>query len=177
MRRLMLFLVIAPIAVMTVPAAAQTVVEPVACEAPPAGTTVIGPSHSVMPKVAAPMPPERPPPAAIAAPGGHTDVKYQLDLSPATAANVASVSAVLDWKIPINDWDLRLMDGAGAVISSSARRQRATPPAPATEWVWQTSMKHCSLFTVRVYNFLAIGSPEIEQIDPLRLEVETGIRR
>lgn len=172
MRRLMLFLVMAPLVVLTVPATAQTPEELVTCPAPPAGTTVVGPSYSNMPVIASPTSMD-----SIGAPG-IVDLKFQLDLSPATAANKASVGAVMDWRLRISDWDLALLDGQGGNIATiPANGEHFQPQAPPVEWLFQPKLGHCSLFTVRVINFQALGGPAADAVDPLRLEIETGIKR
>jgi len=161
MRRLMLvaalgLVVMAPTGVR---AAADDLV---VCDAPPAGTTVIGPNHSSTPAFNAPdsfLPTKQ-----------FTDLRYQLDLYPATATNKASVASSLSWEIPVNDWNLSLRDPAGSTLDSSARVQPRDPVGEAVD----ATLKHCSLFTIRVLNHQAAGGALSEAADPLRLTVTTG---
>lgn len=177
MRRLMLFLVMAPVVVLTVPATAQTPEELVTCPAPPEGTTVVGANHSAMPAIASPVTPN----------GGSVTLNYQLDLSPATAASKASVGAYLQWTIPFSNWNLYLVDGAGATLVASDRFQpvhpfpgsQSNPPRPSSPYenVFRLNVAHCSLFGVKITNSSALAGPVIDAIDPLRLEIETGLKR
>jgi hypothetical protein len=171
MRRLILFLVMAPIAVLTIPASAQA--EPVACPAPPEGTTVVGPNYSAMPKVESPLPDES------------ATFKYQLDLSPATAANKASVGAYLEWEIPTSDFDLFLRDANANNLATPSERGQPGIQGSGTgtrlsspyENVFALSVKHCMVFQVEVYNFAAPFGPGVDGIDPLQLQITTGARR
>lgn len=172
MRRLIPLLVMAPLALATVPATAQTPL--VTCDAPPAGVTVVGPNVTASPKIASP------------APGETVTLKYQLDLSPATAANVASVGGYLQWELRTSDWDLYLLNADGGTLAASERGQplhpvgsTSQPPRPSDPYenVFRFSVAHCSIFQVQVSNFAAPFGAEADSIDPLQLKVETGGRR
>ncbi len=173
MRRLILVVVMAPLALATLPATAQTELK--TCDAPPAGTTVVGPNYSALPKVASP-----------AAPNGTAVLKYQLDLSPATAEAVASVGAYLEWELRMSDWNLALLNAEGNALVTSNRPQpfanlgsTSTPPRPSDPYenVFRLRMEHCSIFQVRITNAAAPWGEQIDMIDPLQLKVETGARR
>jgi hypothetical protein len=161
MRRLILvplvLLVLAPTGLQAV-SAAQLLV----CDAPPAGTTVVGPNRNLTPAFNAPDSffPSR----------QFTDLKFQLNLYPATASNKATVNSTLGWRIVANNWDLILKDAGGTNLSSSLATQ---PEAPASEAVG-TTLKHCSKFTIRVLNYQAVGGAASEAADPLQLTLQTG---
>jgi hypothetical protein len=134
----------------------------VVCDPPPAGTAVIGPNHSSSPSFDAPdsfFPTKQ-----------FTDLRYQLDLYPATAANKASVSASLNWQIVLNDWNLSLRNAVGTTLDSSSGVQPRDPVGEAVD----ATLKHCSLFTIRVLNHQAVGGVASDSLDPLRLTLETG---
>ena len=161
MRRLILalplvLLVMAPTGVQ---AAAEDLV---VCDAPPEGYTKIGPGASVTPDVASPQ---------FAPSATFTDVNYQLDLYPAKATNKANVTSTLAWQLSANDWDLLFFDGNGDELGRSEGLQPLDPP---TEFVGASNLLHCSLFTVRVLNFNAVGGPAVDAVDPLQLTVTTG---
>ena len=161
MRRLILvplvLLVLAPTGLQSVSAASLLV-----CDAPPAGTTVVGPNQNRTPVFNAPDSffPSR----------QFTDLKFQLNLYPATATNKATVNSTLAWKVMANNWDLILKDANGNDLSSSLATQ---PGSPATEAVGVT-LKHCSRFTIRVLNYQAVGGAASEAADPLQLTLKTG---
>lgn len=169
MRRLMLFLVMAPLALATVPATAQT--QTVTCPEPPAGATVVGPNYAAMPEIETPLP------------TGSVTLKYQLDLSPATAENKASVGAYLEWEVPTSDFDLYLLNADGGTLVASERGQpvtgsgAGTRPSSPYENVFRMNMAHCTVFQVEVANFAAPAGPAADALDPLQLEVEIGATR
>lgn len=165
MRRLILVL---PLALLVMAPGAVRAAEGdlVVCDEPPEGTTVVGPNESITPAVASP--------AYDVFEYTWTDVSYQLDLYPATAANKATVSSTLAWTLDVNDWDLHLLDADGVEIALSEGAQLGPVGDPPTESV-QATLKHCSLFTVRVFNYSALISGEAaDELDPLQVGVATG---
>ncbi|MGH2692727.1 MAG: hypothetical protein ACRDHM_09520 [Actinomycetota bacterium] len=161
MRRLILVLPLA-LLVMAPTAVRAAAGDLVVCDAPPEGTTVIGPNHSSTPSFATPQGffPSR----------EYTDLTFQLDLYPATATNKATLSSTLNWTVDVNDWDLFLLDANGEEIGASEGFQIGPAGDPPTESV-SSSFLHCSLFTIRVLNFQAVP---LDDIDPLQLGVTTG---
>jgi hypothetical protein len=131
----------------------------VVCDAPPEGTTVIGPNHSSTPEVASPQSFD-----------DVTDLNYQLDLYPAKATNKATISSSIGWQISANDFDLFLLDADGEEITKSEGVQ---PLDPNLESVGGTLL-HCSLFTIRVLNYQAIGGGVVDMVDPFQTTLTTG---
>lgn len=164
MRRLVLIPALALVALAPSAAHAQTSSdELVVCDAPPEGTTVIGPNEIKTPTVASPSyDPEV---------YKYTHVLFQLDLYPATADDTATVGSTLDWEIDINDWDLFLFDTEeGEELASSVKEQFGPLESPPGESL-SIDLAHCSLFTVSVANYQAVP---LDDVDPLELSVTTG---
>jgi hypothetical protein len=137
----------------------------VVCDTPPEGTIVVGANASLTPPVASPL--------YDLIEYTWTDLNYQLDLYPATATNRATVASTLNWTLDVNDWDLHLIDGDGMELKSEGA-QLGPVGDPPTEYV-QTTLKHCSLFTIRVYNYSAPISGEAgDELDPLQLGITSG---
>ena len=157
MRRFLFVMVMSSLMLATAPAVAETA-EPVVCDDPPQGTTVVGPNHSSTITV--------PSPARVPAQGS-TDRKFQLDLSPAGAENTATVSSRLSWEITTNDWDLFLFNPSRKQLAASQGYQPIAEPGEALS----ATLQHCSLFILSVFNYNAVPA---DAVDPLRLTVTTG---
>jgi hypothetical protein len=141
----------------------------VVCDAPPAGTTVLKANET---QNSEPASPELDP-VALAELGysnTSTDLKFQLDLYPATATSKANVSSTLNWELDANDWDLFLLDNAGNELAGSENFQFGPLEDPPTEAV-AAKLTHCSLFTISVFNYQAVAADEL---DPLQLQVRAG---
>jgi hypothetical protein len=158
---------------LVVPALALVVLSPTAvqadpgdlvvCNEPPPGTIVLTPNDTNTPTV------ESPPydPEVY----NFSDVRFQLDLYPATATDTATVSSTLNWDLDINDWDLFLFDPDEAdPLATSDEVQFGPLEAPPTESL-SIELVHCSLFMVSVGNYQAVP---LDDVDPLRLSVTAG---
>lgn len=167
MRRSLTLVPVLALLVLT-PAAVQAADEIVACNAPAEGTTVLKPNET---KDSEPASPQLD--AANLVDLGYsdtyTDVKFQLDLYPAKATDKATVTSTLNWTLDVNDWDLHLVREDEDTIKSEMV-QFGPIADPPTETV-QSKLLHCSLFTIRVYNYMAVAA---DDIDPLQLEVRAG---
>ena len=156
---------------LVVPALALVVLSPtvvqadpgdlVVCNTPPAGTTVIRPNETKSPMVEAPQ--------YDLEEDATTNVRFQLDLYPATAKDTTTVSSTLDWELSVNDWDLFLLND-GVEVASSEKAQAGPLEDPPGEALSATLL-HCSLFTVSIMNYQAVA---VDDVDPLDLEVRTG---
>lgn len=154
-------LVLAPTGVKAAPS------DLIVCDAPPAGTTVLKPGEI---KHFEPASPQLDPALFLDGGGTTTDLKFQLDLYPATATDTATVTSTLNWALEWNDWDLHLLDADDAPIDVSENFQFGPLEDPPTEDVSATLL-HCSLFTVSVFNYQAVAA---DDVDPLQLDVGTG---
>lgn len=162
MRRSLLVLVVAPLVLSTLPASAQIPDEFLLCDAPSAGTTVLKANET--------QDSEPPAPQYDAQVYTYTNLRYQLDLSPATAINKTQVTATLSWQLDVNDWDLFLLDEQGNELAASESVQAGPLEDPPTEQVTAT-LSHCSLFTISIKNWQAVA---VDAVDPLQLQVGAG---
>jgi hypothetical protein len=140
------------------------------CDAPPEGTGVIAPNETLSSE---PISPQLDAAAYVeneGYSGTFTDLDFQLDLYPATATDTADITSTLNWEFDLNDWDLLLLDAEGSEIDASEGFQFGPLEDPPTETV-SSELPHCSLFTIRIFNFQAVA---IDDVDPLQLEVRTG---
>ena len=126
------------------------------CDAPSAGVTVLEESSSKTVEIASP-----------GLPGDAIIHEFQVNLHPAKATNKASVTVNLSWDIPVNDYDMTLIE-TGQV--SEGFQAFGDPPV---ETVGDTFL-HCGTFSIEIFNFAAVGGPEMDGLDPLQLVVTVG---
>jgi hypothetical protein len=128
----------------------------IVCDTPPQGVTVLEESSSKTVEIASP-----------ALPGDTIIHEFQVNLYPAKAVNKATVGVNLSWDIPVNDYDMTLIE-TGQV--SQEFQALGDPPV---ETVGDTFL-HCGTFSIEILNFLAVGGPEMDGLDPLQLVVTVG---
>lgn len=139
----------------------------VVCDAPPEGTTVLKPGET---QHFEPASPQLDPALFLDGGGTTTDLKFQLDLYPATATDSATVTSTLTWTLAWNDWDLHILDSDDVELDKSENFQFGPLEDPPTEDV-EATLLHCSLFTIRVFNYQAVAA---DDVDPLQLDVGPG---
>ena len=144
------------VALAALPAGAQTA-EPVPCDPPAAGVTVLTVDDRTG-TIEAPL-----------LPGDVTEQRFLLDLSPATAIQRAPVSAELSWTLPANDFDLAILDANGGTLATSEGFQ---PLDPTVESASAGKLAHCTEFAIQAVNFNAAGVPA--PVDTLNLVVTVG---
>jgi hypothetical protein len=82
--------------------------------------------------------------------GNQTEFKeFLLDLSPATADTVGTVTTTMTWGVPTNDYDLSVYSSRGSAATEAFQ--------PFDEAVEQASIpaRHCDVFEVGAIDFLA----------------------
>ncbi|MGH2712207.1 MAG: hypothetical protein ACRDH9_13530 [Actinomycetota bacterium] len=128
----------------------------VVCDAPAEETAVLKPGTTTTIEIPSPE-----------LPGDTVLQSFQLDLYPAKAINKATVGLNLSWQVPVNDYDVTLIE-TGQVSDNFQ-----TLGDPPLETVGDTFL-HCDTFSIEVLNFLAVGGPEVDSVDPLQLVITTG---
>jgi hypothetical protein len=82
--------------------------------------------------------------------GNETEFKeFLLDLSPATADTVGTVTTTMTWTVPTNDYDLAVYSSRGSAATEAFQ--------PFDEAVEQAAIpaRHCDVFEVGAIDFLA----------------------
>lgn len=155
MRRVLLTASAAALLLLAVPDA-RAEDDPVACDPPAAGVTVLKPNATFAGTIDAPFLID-----------DVTEKKFQLDLGLVKETSTASVDGGIEWSIAANDFDLNVSDSEGNLYSSEGFQPLDGP----TEAIY-AEMLHCTEITVQVLNYTAVGVPA--PVDTISLTLTVG---